>query len=132
MRSVINYSFVSLFNKCVILISGLMMSACPWLGYLGSSDQVACTLFMFADLNIGFFELDGDRLKTHTQYMLRLYQMPLVLELVPVTTVILTVLIYTPLNNNNQYWAASSCLCICLLQCGSFSQSLCWFINQTM
>ena len=35
--------------------------------------------------------------------MLRLYQMASVLEVGTVTTVILTVLIYTCLNNNNQY-----------------------------
>ena len=38
-------------------------------------------------------------------YMLRLYQMASVSEVVPVSTVTFTVLIYTRLNNNNQYKA---------------------------
>ena len=43
--------------------------------------------------------------KTFQKYMLRLYQMASVLEVGMVTTVILTVLIYTSLNDNNQYKA---------------------------
>ena len=39
------------------------------------------------------------------EYMLRLYQMASISEVVPVSTVTLVVLIYTCLNNNNQYEA---------------------------
>ena len=49
-----------------------------------------------------YFQL---QLSFYNRFMLRLYQMASALEVAPVTTVILTVLIYTFLNNNKQYEA---------------------------